>query len=43
MDTPEQINQDPYKAGWLIKLEISGPEALEGLLSPEAYDALLAK
>ena len=43
MDTPEQINQDPYQAGWLIKLEISGPEALEGLLSPEAYDALLAK
>ena len=43
IDTPEQINQSPYEAGWLLKLEIAGPSALDGLLSPEAYDALLTK
>ena len=43
IDTPEHINQNPYEGGWLLKLEIEGASALAGLLSPEEYDALLAK
>jgi glycine cleavage system H protein len=39
------VNQDPYGAGWLAKVEIAGPEALEGLLkanSPE-FAAFIAE
>ena len=35
---PEVINQDPYGAGWLIKIELAGGEAgLKNLLSPQGY------
>ena len=39
------VNQDPYSAGWLAKIEIAGPEALEGLRkanSPE-FAAFIAE
>lgn len=38
-DAPEQINEDPYEAGWLIKVELS--EEPEGLMSPEEYEEYL--
>jgi glycine cleavage system H protein len=34
-DQPEIVNQDPYGAGWMIKVTLSGDT--EGLLSAEAY------
>lgn len=37
----EAINQDPYGAGWMIKIRLSGP-ASEQLLDAEAYSRLLA-
>ena len=40
-DTPEQINEDPYGAGWLIKVKLSSPEESETLLSAEEYRKLL--
>jgi glycine cleavage system H protein len=37
-DTPEVINQDPYGAGWLIKMEIADWEAEHArLLTPQDY------
>lgn len=33
------VNRDPYGDGWMVKLKISGPSDLEGLLSPSEYRA----
>ncbi len=40
--TPELINQDPYGAGWMLRLEPLGGAALAGLLSASEYAAYLA-
>lgn len=40
--SPETINADPYGAGWLAEVTPSGPAALEALLSPAEYEALIA-
>lgn len=31
------VNRDPYGDGWMIKLRVSNPGDLKGLLSPAAY------
>lgn len=36
-DTPEVVNSDPYGAAWLVKLELSNPAELDGLLDASAY------
>lgn len=38
---PESVNSDPYGAGWMIKVKVSDPAELDGLLSAEAYQALI--
>lgn len=38
---PEKVNEDPYGDGWMIKVEISKAEELEGLLSADAYKELI--
>ena len=40
-DNPELINSDPYGEGWIIKVFISGPFALDGLLSSDEYNNLI--
>jgi glycine cleavage system H protein len=40
-DTPEQINGDPYGAGWLVKVRLTSPEEAEQLLGPAEYRKLL--
>jgi len=35
--TPEVVNQDPYVAGWLIKLRLTNPAEVEGMLDAAAY------
>jgi len=42
-DTPEVINQDPYGQGWMVKIKLSAPAELGGLLTPEAYEAFVAE
>jgi glycine cleavage system H protein len=39
---PETVNADPYGQGWMIVVTVSDPAELEGLLSAEAYAALIA-
>lgn len=39
--TPETINQDPYSAGWLIKIKPDNPSDLEQLLDASSYEQLL--
>jgi len=40
-DNPASVNQDPYGAGWLVKIEISNMGDLDSLLSPEDYKNLV--
>lgn len=36
-DHPELVNQDPYGAGWIVKVEITDPSDLAELLPAEEY------
>jgi glycine cleavage system H protein len=38
---PEQVNQDAYGAGWMIRVELSDPSELDGLMSAEEYKDLV--
>ena len=40
-DSPEQINQDPYGEGWLVKVHLSSPQEAEALLDAAEYRKLL--
>lgn len=40
-DTPELVNSDPYEAGWMIKVELSNPGELDGLLSAAQYQEMV--
>ena len=39
---PETVNEDPYGAGWMIKIKMSDPSESEDLLSAEEYRDLTA-
>jgi glycine cleavage system H protein len=41
VDAPETINDDPYGAGWLVKIRLSEPGEIDDLLDVEAYRQLL--
>ena len=36
-DNPGLVNNDPYEAGWMIKLQVTDPKEFESLLSSENY------
>ena len=38
-----QINEDPYDAGWMIRIRIEDEEQLEELLSPSEYADIINK
>ena len=37
MDAPERVNEDPYGAGWLAKIEFTDPDDLNRLYDATAY------
>ena len=39
--TPELVNGDPYGEGWLIRVRLDDPTAVDGLLDAAAYRGLL--
>ncbi|MCH8276490.1 MAG: glycine cleavage system protein GcvH, partial [Bacteroidetes bacterium] len=41
-DSPEQVNDDPYGEGWLIKIRMSDPSQVSDLLSADEYAELVA-
>ena len=41
-DTPEAINNDPYEAGWLIKVQMDNSGEADAMLSAEEYEEYLA-
>ena len=42
-EEPEVVNEDPYGEGWLIRIRLSDPSELDGLLDADAYRALVAE
>jgi glycine cleavage system H protein len=36
-DEPEKVNEDPYGAGWIVKIELNDVSQLDGLLDSETY------
>ena len=41
-DEPELVNQDPYGAGWMVRIAPTRREDVDGLLAAAAYRALIA-
>jgi glycine cleavage system H protein len=40
-DEPADVNNDPYGAGWMVRIKISDASELDGLLSAEQYTAVV--
>ena len=36
-DSPELVNQDPYGKAWMIRMKLSNPKELDGLMDATAY------
>jgi glycine cleavage system H protein len=41
--TPEIVNKDPYGKGWMVKVKLTNPAEVSGLLSAAAYKQLVGK
>jgi len=39
VDAPEQINDDPYGKGWMVRVKITHPEEADLLLDGAAYES----
>ena len=42
IDEPKLVNEDPYGAGWLVRLELSQSSELEALMNSDEYDKFVA-
>ena len=40
-DDPAAVNSDPYGKGWMVKVVMSDPSAVDALLTAAQYQALL--
>jgi glycine cleavage system H protein len=41
--TPETVNNDPHGTGWLIKVKLSNPSEVSGLMDASAYQAFISE
>jgi glycine cleavage system H protein len=41
--SPEKLNADPHGEAWLMKIKLSKPEELKGLMTASAYKAYIAE
>ena len=41
-DTPEQINDDSYGEGWLVKVKLSDPSEIDALMDSDKYQESLS-
>ncbi len=42
VDAPETVNDDPYGAGWLIRVRLTDPSEVASLLDAAAYKQVVA-
>ena len=40
-DTPEAINEDPYGAGWMVRVKLSDPGEADSLMDSDSYQSSL--
>ncbi len=40
-NSPEAVNSDPYGDGWMVKINLSNPSEIDGLMSADEYKALI--
>lgn len=40
-DDPEQVNNDPYGDGWMVKIKVSDASQVEDLLSADEYQDVI--
>ena len=40
---PEKLNESPYADGWLVKIKLSAPDEISGLLGPADYEKYVAE
>jgi len=40
---PEKLNEDPHGAAWLVKIRLSNPAEIDGLMSAADYQAYLGE
>lgn len=38
---PELVNEDPYGAGWMVRIRLTDPSELDNLMDAAAYEASL--
>jgi glycine cleavage system H protein len=43
VEAPETVNEDPYGAGWLIRIRLSDPAESDDLIDVEEYRELVAE
>jgi glycine cleavage system H protein len=41
-DSPEQINDDSYGEGWLVKVKLSDPAEIDALMDSDSYQESLS-
>jgi len=37
-DSPEQVNEDPYGTGWMIRIKMENPSQVDALLTAAEYE-----
>ncbi|MEO6196865.1 MAG: glycine cleavage system protein GcvH [Dehalococcoidia bacterium] len=40
-DNPQWVNDDPYGDGWMLKVKLSDPSELDGLMDANAYEEFI--
>ncbi len=40
-DAPEKVNDDPHGDGWLVKMTLSAPDELDGLMTSAEYEEFI--
>ncbi len=40
-DTPEQVNEDPYGEGWMVKIRLSNVSEADDLMDASTYEGTL--
>ncbi|AWO01762.1 glycine cleavage system protein GcvH [Chitinophaga alhagiae] len=41
--SPELVNSDPYGEGWMVTIQVDNPADVDGLLTADAYKALIGE
>ncbi|MBI3208272.1 MAG: hypothetical protein HYZ37_05140, partial [Candidatus Solibacter usitatus] len=41
--SPEKLNEDPHGAAWLVKIRLSNPAQISGLLSAADYQSYIGE